>query len=335
MDRATATDMLIALEWSSSECGFLSNCHCQLPLRLIGNANKLLAPIKDTKVPFFKKQLFVMLNEECLKQRRARLKGTATLHQVEFLYALSREPLNMPERKRQHYDGTNKGDLLGWVALPPWESAWALTFDEKKKLYGKHRVAVGGPTGAGHDDDDDDDDAMDGTVDDVDLAPPTVGTAALPSVPTSTTSRLGTNIEPAFYQAMPIDFYEEVISSMYLRDLIHLTAGDGAGAKAALRLHVNYFGICLTEFHVQALYVHLTEWMLKQFAEPTSPFYQPSMNKRRRAADTPTPAQPATGGHAVPKSAPQPNPKRARTHKDKKNKKAAKSSSSSSSSDDE
>ena len=132
----------------------------------------MLAPIKDTKVPFFKKQLFVMLSEDCLKQRRARVRGAATLHQVEFLYACSREPLALPEKKRLHYDGTNKGDLVGVVALPSWERAWALTFDEKKKLYGKHRVAVGGPTaGSADPDDDDEDDAHDGD-DDADVPPP-------------------------------------------------------------------------------------------------------------------------------------------------------------------
>ena len=84
-----------------------------------GNAAKLLAPIKDAKTPFFKKMLYVMLSEDCLKQRRARVKGMGTLHQVEYLHVVSREPLTtIPERKRKHYDGTNKGDLIGIVSLP-------------------------------------------------------------------------------------------------------------------------------------------------------------------------------------------------------------------------
>ena len=241
----------------------------------------MIAPVKDTKVPFFKKQLFVMLSEDCLKQRRARVRGAATLHQVEFLYMLSREPLMLPEKKRIHYNGTNKGDLVGFVNLPEWETAWALTFDEKKKLYGKHRVAVGGPS---CDDDDDEDDVDMGAADDGDVPPTVPSTATSTSTTVSTSNgRLGTDIEPVFYQAMPVEFYEDLMSSCFLSDVIHLTAGDGAAAKAALARRVNYFGVCLSENHVTALYLHLTEWMIKQFADSTSPFYQASMNKKRPA----------------------------------------------------
>jgi hypothetical protein len=252
--------------------------------------------VKETKVPFFKKQLFVMLSEDCLKKRRARVRGAATLHQVEFLYMLSREPLVFPEKKRINYNGTNKGDLVGFVNLPEWETTWALTFDDKKKLYGKPRVAVGGPTG---DDDDDDEDVDMGPTDYADTPPTVASKTSTPStmVTTAATGRLGTNMEPVFYQAMPVEFYEDLMSSCFLSDVIHLTAGDGAAAKAALIRRVNYFGVCLTENHVEALYTHLTEWMIKQFGDPSSAFYQPSMNKKRAApgATTTPGTTPSTG----------------------------------------
>ena len=278
--------------------------------------------MKETKVPFFKKQLFVMLSEDCLKKRRARVRGAATLHQVEFLYMISREPLVLPEKKRIHYNGTNKGDLVGFVNLPEWESTWALTFDDKKKLYGKHRVAVGGPTG---DDDDDDEDVDMGQPDDADT-PPTIATSSSTTVTTAPTGRLGSNVEPVFYQAMPVEFYDDLMSSCFLSDVIHLTVGDGAAAKAALIRRVNFFGVCLSENHVEQLYTHLTDWMLKQFGEPSSAFYQPSMNKKRPAPSADAGANPTPTGAGGAGGAAGGKPKKA-----KKTAKAKKESSSSSS----
>ena len=235
---------------------------------------------------------------------------------------ISREPLVMPEKKRIHYNGTNKGDLVGFVSLPEWESTWALTFDDKKKLYGKHRVAVGGPTG---DDDDDDEDVDMGQPDDADT-PPTVATPSSTTVTTAPTGRLGSNVEPVLYQAMPVEFYDDLMSSCFLSDVIHLTAGDGAAAKAALIRRVNFFGVCLSENHVEQLYTHLTDWMLKQFGEPSSAFYQPSMNKKRPAPSADAGANPTPTGAGGAGGAAGGKPKKA-----KKTAKAKKESSSSSS----
>ena len=47
---------------------------------------------------------------------------------------------------RQHYNGTNRGDVVYGVKMPSFDdpSCWKLKYSEKKLLYGKHRIAVGG-----------------------------------------------------------------------------------------------------------------------------------------------------------------------------------------------
>ena len=126
--------------------------------------------------------------------------------------------------------------------------------------------------------------------------PPTIGGVAAGG-------RLGTNVEPVFYQAMPVEFYEDLASGLYLRDIIHLTPGDGSAAKAALKLQMNYFGMCFTDLHVTALYQHLKVWMLQQFQDPTTSFYQPAMVK-----SVPKLAPPAPKPDGKPDGKPDPLP---------------------------
>ena len=47
---------------------------------------------------------------------------------------------------RLNYSGTNRGDTIYGVKLPSYDSdtTWQLTFGQKKQLFGKHRVSVGG-----------------------------------------------------------------------------------------------------------------------------------------------------------------------------------------------
>ena len=47
---------------------------------------------------------------------------------------------------RQHFNGTNRGDVIYGVKMPSFDDpmCWKLKYSEKKLLYGKHRIAVGG-----------------------------------------------------------------------------------------------------------------------------------------------------------------------------------------------
>ena len=73
-------------------------------------------------------------------------RGFATLDQMEFVYAVTKDGLKIPERKRKFYDGSNHGNMLGQLKLKDWEDMWHLTAATKRKIFGSRRIAVGGPT---------------------------------------------------------------------------------------------------------------------------------------------------------------------------------------------
>ena len=56
---------------------------------------------------------------------------------------------------RLHFPGSNRGDCIYGAVMPSFdaETVWKLPVKDKKALYGKHRIAVGGPApeGAEHD----------------------------------------------------------------------------------------------------------------------------------------------------------------------------------------
>ena len=52
---------------------------------------------------------------------------------------------------RLHFAGSNRGDCIYGAVMPSFnaENAWKLPVKDKKALYGKHRIAVGGPAPEG------------------------------------------------------------------------------------------------------------------------------------------------------------------------------------------
>ena len=81
--------------------------------------------------------------------RRKVVRGTLSLKQMEGANILSHNKISLPEKGWGHYPGTNQGDTLLGVVLPPYDSTevWKLTWKQKKALYGKkHLIAVGGKT---------------------------------------------------------------------------------------------------------------------------------------------------------------------------------------------
>lgn len=258
----------------------------------LGNATALLGPMKckDGKRGWTsKKRVLVMYDEDSLKARRSRVKGVGSLKQVETLHIVTKGVLDMPTKKRCHYPGSNKSEGMAFVKLQPWSECWSLTFKDKKSLYGKQRVAVGGPSGDKDDDksdmgsDDDDDDEAD--------VPPTVDE----DVPAGKT-RDNSNKEPVNYQSVPKEFWEELQHSLCIEPLVtDLSPSDGECAKVFLDKRLPYVGVCFNDFHVESLYAHLIEYVLESLKDPKSPHFQASF----RASLSPTDV-----GEAQPKKKP-------------------------------
>lgn len=189
-----------------------------------------LVPWKSVngKREHFRKPFYMMFDEESVKRRRCLVRGCGVLGQIEGLSTLTQQILDVPERSRKHYHGTNKGDVICPVVLPCWDQAWCMSFKEKKKLLGKARVAVGGPTERDDAGDDKDDD-VDKKIDD-NAIPPVVNMASQ-----AIDGRHDNNIEPLCYLNYPEELYDELTASFYVRDWIDLNVGDGTLAWHCVR----------------------------------------------------------------------------------------------------
>ena len=60
---------------------------------------------------------FVFYDEVSLRNRRGLTRGTNSLTRVELMHVLSADNINLPEVPYEVYQGTNKGDAMGPVAL--------------------------------------------------------------------------------------------------------------------------------------------------------------------------------------------------------------------------
>lgn len=99
------------------------------------------------RIPHDKKSMFLHYDEESVRSRKTLTRGMGTLQQLEFTHVFSKDPLDIPEVKRPLYAGTNQGTSIGPVVLEKFEDMdWQVTLEDKRKLYGSHRVAVGGPS---------------------------------------------------------------------------------------------------------------------------------------------------------------------------------------------
>ncbi len=252
-----------------------------------GNSHKLLSPFKEFAGlrGHVKKTVNLVYEEESVKARKERVKGVNAVSQQESMYLVSRTAYDVPERKRLIFEGTNRGNVMAFLRLPSWESGWLLSFDDKKKLWGKSRVPVGGKT---FDDDDeasggDDDLVLEDGVDDncPDLLPPCFGPDGS-APPLKPKTRLGMNYEPVSFHTLPQEFYKDVLASYFVKDLFDLTAGDGTAAKACLACNSGYVGICCADFHVVSMRGMLVNYVLTLFANQKSFLYNPKYVKNEQ-----------------------------------------------------
>ena len=89
-------------------------------------------------------------------------------------------------------------------------------------------------------------------------------------------SRCGPVIIALHVVTPEVKYYEDMIVSMCLKKILHLTGGNTNLAKAAINLRRGYFGVALTKAHLDQMIEHLVDWMLLQFADSNSPHYKPA-----------------------------------------------------------
>ena len=166
------------------------------------------------------------------------------------------------------YRGMTTGTVIGDVVLLPYKDVWQLTFGQKKLLYGKMRLPVRGPGES----DDDGSDGADGGGENAEVPPcfPPVAEEA-DGKGKKKSIHANNNMEPAFYQSLPIEFFEDLYDTFNIKSVVDLTPADGNAALAYLRStpHKQYVGVCFTHHHSEMLLEHLIDKVLESFGDST------------------------------------------------------------------
>jgi len=115
-----------------------------------GNKTALLAPFtpeeqKSKRNEFEVKTIYCPATKKSLKGRKKFVRGFNTMNQMEICYIASKEEIDMAEKTRNKFEGTNYGNVVGPITLDSYEQMWTLSWKEKKALYGAHRHPPGGP----------------------------------------------------------------------------------------------------------------------------------------------------------------------------------------------
>ena len=200
---------------------------------------------RDSLPGFVPSLLQIAITEASLAARRKFVRGTASIRQLQNAHVVSHRKVCLPERPRINYPGTNSGDLIQGVDLPPLDKEWHLTVGQKKKLFGKKNlIAVGGKT-AGADPNDEKE------------------------------RRVDSKLEPVSYQSLPEELLGELCHTFFVKLVIDLTPLDAKFAWYCLKNRIAYIGLTFTDDHTMLLEERLLELLKASCMQEGSGFYQP------------------------------------------------------------
>ena len=177
-----------------------------------------------------------------------------------------------------HYEGTTQADSLGPVVMPNLEDpqqAWLASWGAKKKIFGPHIIKVGGQDGYTDDSKElgrEPAEAPEEGGPDGGAGPEEVKEERAPR-------RTDETVEPVFFHAMPVAFYEELIHAYSLGAVINIGVGDGALALACLRSRIPYTGFCLTQEHKERVTTRLEELLVQGALRHGDKFFESALVK--------------------------------------------------------
>ena len=293
---------------------------------LIGKFTDFLKDPAGKKDTLFVKKFTVVYDFDSVRARKLRIKGLGTVNQTETMIAVTAgEPLSLPARKHKHYLDWNSGSLIGMVKLPPYPSCWTMKYDDKKLLYGRMQVPVGGK---------EDDDADDGEdPDQQQEVPPTIDDFVDGQAKKPKTSRAGDNVEPVHYHTLPKEFFDNLQDAFCIKDVYDFTPSPEA-ALAFRKAKKGYIAVCFNDVHQKKLREYVIDRVVASFGVSNDPLFHATYAAGVRSEG-------AAGTVITPRPKPQPKTEvkkkkkdKKRGKEDKKDKKKKKSSSTTTSSSD-
>ncbi|CAK8994944.1 Glycosyltransferase-like protein LARGE2 [Durusdinium trenchii] len=193
---------------------------------------------------------FLIWDEGAIRSKKHRNRGSQ-VNQLERVYLILPEDMQVTYKKRKHYSGTSAGDCLGPIIAPAWDDmdeTWNATYALKKVMYGAaNRVAVGGkPDGE-------------------------------PAENAKGARRKDTDQEPMAYHAMPSEVVSELYHEYNISHMLDLTCCDGKTAWEAILRRVPFIGVVFTSDHATELMKRLERKCWDGMLNPESPLFEPGL----------------------------------------------------------
>jgi len=222
--------------------------------------------LDDTGDPleFQRKLVYLCYDEDSLRNRMGCVRESSQFDQIEYLTICSKHTLNdcLPNMKRLIYPGTNSGNKIGDIELPPISSLWQLPCKVKYHIHGSYRVECGGKTrgeeGPGR----------------------------------GNKRKTQDDVEPVFWHGRPAKFLDEIKHSYRMNACIDITPGDGTLAILCANARIPYFGFALNEKHAKAVRQRCIQVMLERKFTEGDKSYDPELAKMFKITAT-TPDQSA------------------------------------------
>ena len=115
-----------------------------------GNRSILISGFLNSDQANVPKQIrsIVLINsEDSIKERMQKVRGFTAINQVETVHMVSKHALKLTEHNRLHHPGTNRGNVIGPIALPRWDKEDYMVLPPllKKSVFAQASIPVGGP----------------------------------------------------------------------------------------------------------------------------------------------------------------------------------------------
>ena len=197
-------------------------------------------------------------DEDALRMQRATLRQATFVDQTETLHMLYGKDTKIKVKARSFYKGTTHGKSWIGLELDPLRADDAFLVPKWKKadILGSARCLVGGPS-----------------------SNPESAEAAVEDE--------SADMQPISYWSSPKLYYQDILQSYDIVQVLDFTAGDGKFAKMCLNCQgkVKYVGFCHSEAHKDLLHEHLCKWYVGQMSKEDSPLYSADVTVTRYKKD--------------------------------------------------
>ena len=184
--------------------------------------------------------------QDSLRARKGLVRGINAIDQIENLSLYSATELNLPQRRRKHFSGTNHGNKIGDLHVPAVDTLWHEPKAVREKILGTALKRVGGPT-------------------------PGV------EVGRGNGAKDKAEVEAIWEQTMDSKFYKECTWSYCLKRAVNLSGSDGAFELAMRAAKVQTVTVCLNDHHKAALATRLEFHTLKAMCDSTNADHEPPL----------------------------------------------------------